>query len=876
MSRLEQFAAATGWRDRAAWDAVQEECWLAPGEDGIALRRRRYAPFFQQMGAGVRIDQGCRFSSPWRIALDDEARLNREVIIEGSSAVRIGRNARIGHRVFIHSANHDVSPTAAEALFERSHLFQPVWLGDNVLISANVTILPGAFIDGGSFVAAGALVTAKRFAGPVQLAGVPARPFKGCEEEAAPLARPAPELAFIAKRGETRTVEALKLLATVLGCPQVTVLTDDAEIPPSVRAIVALGDAAVAADPAVPLYKVVPGEPIAAPNWAESFALPVEITQEFVINGFASARTLATVAAATCFYASNAYLKRPPKTRKDGSGEWAVCLALALDDPPSAMTWQEVIERLGPLRESATADVLSGDTLDALVRHETSKLDAETGEFFRNPTSRDFGKVRALFLAAPHLLALWTWLHRKDNKTVCIEFLVYMQPYMKTAARLAGLGCAYALLSRDKEARGVVDTLLGGEWTKTESCLIRAAPTSNSPAIQPVVVALLLWALCRDTTAPEVFGQVRRIALTWKAVAEPRMDALGVASAGLFDRDGRTISSSLLENWLLLQKLPQGGDAHYYLADTAYQDPCARIENAWSDILRDIAHAVGCPYLRLKPWPAGYDFALSLRYDVDRQCSAAQVVNIVRIQKEQLGAACGSWYFFAAAEFNSRIRNVLRGWNQEDAVHFCRPADGRPNRGATAHSGSNSEYWRGASTIAGLLAAGATYGEAMLSRWSVARPGWSGESRSELWLTPLHFPLEGTVAETTTQFFDQRIQAFRSQIASGGHVIVGSHPDCNQDILDEVLDREDLSRAWAVPVDAAVRRCKSILDYGAVRLVGTGTDPNMRTLVATDTLADLAIDVWLPGEAAARTISTQLNANIPRTIGIAPPADAQP
>ena len=58
--------------------------------------------------------------------------------------------------------------------------------------------------------------------------------------------------------------------------------------------------------------------------------------------------------------------------------------------------------------------------------------------------------------------------------------------------------------------------------------------------------------------------------------------------------------------------------------------------------------------------------------------------------------------------------------------------------------------------------------------------------------------------------------------------------------------------------------------------VGTGTDPNMRTLVATDTLADLAIDVWLPGEAAAWTISTQLNANIPRTIGIAPPADAQP
>jgi hypothetical protein len=590
-----------------------------------------------------------------------------------------------------------------------------------------------------------------------------------------------------------------------------------------------------------------------------------------VINGFGCGRSLANTAAATYFYASNAYLKRPPNTRHEVAGEWAVCVALALLHPASLPTWQRALERLGPLHPRSVAKPLSSGMLDALVQQEIARLSTpEAVEFFAKPTSSYYTKVRAVFHGAPHLLALWTSLHWKTNYKVCVAFLEFMQPHMNTAVRLAALGCAYALALQDDKARAVVDTLLSDEWSRSENCLIRAKPDSNSTAIQPTVAALMIWALCRETAHPKVGLQTQRIDVPWNAVTKPPLDPASLVSAGLFDRDQRTISSSLLENWLLLQELPEGGEAQYYLADTAYDAPCAQIEAAWSNILKEIASTVGCPYLRLKPWPAGYDFAMSLRYDVDRPCSAAQVINILRIQKEQLGSACGSWYFFEEASFNSRIRNILRGWNQEDAVHFCRPDDGRSGRGATAHSGPNSGYWRGKSTISGLVAAGATYGEAMLSRWSVARPGWLGECRSGLWLTPLHFPLEGSVAETTTEYFDQRLDAFRAQISDKGHVIIGTHPDCNQDILDRVLDREELSRAWAVPVHVAVQRCKTVLDYGAVRIVAGDTDPDTRTFLSKGTIADLAIDVWLPGEPAARTISTQLNAGVPRIVRLKP------
>jgi hypothetical protein len=680
-------------------------------------------------------------------------------------------------------------------------------------------------------------------------------------------ARPAPEFAFVAGRGDAKTSEALKLLATALACPQVAVLTDDTEAPRSIRAIIAFGDASVAAWPTLPVYKVERGQAIVVPEWAESLNLPTEVEREFVINGFACARSLANTTAATYFYASNAHLKRSREARDEMAGKWAVCLALALRKQASLSTWQRVLSHLGPPYQPSQTDLFAPETLDRMIRRELTKLAIpEATEFFRSPVPGSFAKVRAVFHGSAHLLALWAWIHGTSNRATCMAFLEFMRPHMNTAARLSALGCAYALASEDDKADAIVRALLSDEWSGSENCLIRAKPGSNSLAIQPEVAALLIWALCRENAEPSVVRQVQRFELSWTAVTEPQAAATDIVSAGLFDRDKRVISSSLLENWLLLQQLPEGGEAQYYLADAAYSDPCVRIEMAWSEILKDIAFTAGCPYLKIKPWPAGYDFALSLRYDVDRECSAAQVENIVRIQKERLGSACGSWYFFAEAAFNSGVRDLLLGRSQEEAVHCCRPADGRSGLGATAHSGSNSEYWRGKSTVAGLLAAGAAYGEAMLSRWGVARPGWLGTARSNLWLTPLHFPLEGSTVDSTTEFFDQRLDAFRSQILSGGHVIIGSHPDCNQDILEDVLKREDLSRVWAVPVDVAVERCKSVLDYGAICLVEPEASLDTRSFRSKKAVANLALEIRLPAETETRTITVQLDADIPQTV----------
>src|SRR5215510_8301565 len=125
------------------WEDVQTQLGDLPGEEGIVRRRDAYAEYFLGFGRDVRIAEGCRFHHPDRIVLDDDVRINVGALIYGSGGIRIGRHARIGPRVFIHSANHEIDPNDERALFERGYEYESVEIGDNCLISANVSILSG-------------------------------------------------------------------------------------------------------------------------------------------------------------------------------------------------------------------------------------------------------------------------------------------------------------------------------------------------------------------------------------------------------------------------------------------------------------------------------------------------------------------------------------------------------------------------------------------------------------------------------------------------------------------------------------------------------------------------------------------------------------
>src|SRR5262249_42893430 len=145
-----------------------------------------------------------------------------------------------------------------------------------------------------------------------------------------------------------------------------------------------------------------------------------------------------------------------------------------------------------------------------------------------------------------------------------------------------------------------------------------------------------------------------------------------------------------------------------------------------------------------------------------------------------------------------------------------------------------------------LQSSGANYAEGMITCFALPRPGWLGDKKSRLWLTPPHFPLEGSTADNDTSYFDQRLAAFRRQRDLGGLIIIGTHPDCTETILDEVLGREDIMGVWATTVGHAVERVRLIMDYGMIELGRSAENPSSFYLRSRHTLCDVSLIVLPP------------------------------
>ena len=109
------------------------------------------------------------------------------------------------------------------------------------------------------------------------------------------------------------------------------------------------------------------------------------------------------------------------------------------------------------------------------------------------------------------------------------------------------------------------------------------------------------------------------------------------------------------------------------------------------------------------------------------------------------------------------------------------------------HSAPSSAYWQGDETIGHHEREGAIYGEMLESQLGIPHRVWLADDgaprASASWMLPIHFPLEGSTSDTDLRYFDRLCPQFRTLLESGGHVIVGSHPDLNQQLL---LDQKRL------------------------------------------------------------------------------------
>lgn len=885
--------------NRPGFEDVQAELADIPGEEGIRRRREAYRPYFLRFGKDVRIGEGCRFYHPQRISLDDDVRINVNALVYGSGGVHIGRHARIGPRCLMHSANHDVS-VGPLAFFERGYSYESVWIGDNCLISANVSLLAGTRLAAGNFVACGAVVTQGSYDADTRLAGIPARQMTvqtpGMECEAAPSVA-------VVTPAKSWCAEAAKLLVGALGLPQVAVLGEKESLPDSVHTVIVLGDPPRSGGPRGTEGRTVwtvrdgdrrlggrisvrigaggesPGELVELPAGLEHVGVP---------TADPSLPPLDNACALTNYYVHKRLRKRVPTPAE--WGEHALAAVLLTRFAPAGLRGPEqgLLEALkglalpddaqrqsdlNALRGALLADAGSQDA--AMTCREYLLKAMRAGEEIReralHEPNRGF-RPETMSVCPEIASALALQTDPEDRNWISLHLDEWIDE-ATTAIQLTHFAAAAILLDNNAGCARAIDRMLAAPLYDPAMGCVKSTPDSTGACYSSLLAAVLMIAAhSRDPKMRLRTTEHRLEPLEWTVFTEESAACWEVQSAdgrgALIAPSRRVISSSLLNSWLACHRPPALDGLQLELLDHCYLPVANRIEQIWLSLFRHIQHEAGEPLLRVHPWPSGYRLALSLRYDIDRETSAEECRRIFAIQREQLGAACGSWFAIPETSHGERLQGLLRMHLQEVGVHGLGAGDAASGLGATMHSASNSQYWRGRDTVLELEQRGAAYGEMLSSQSSVPRRAWIEQGRrprrGDVWLAPIHFPLEGSTNDKDLSYFDRLLERFRDLVEQAGHVIIGTHPDLDQELLVQLLRREQLSDVWAAPIATVVDRCRQLLDYGAVRCCHVPHGEGVH-VVCSHTVADVALELDRP-DAATETLCVQFNAGIPRPL----------
>lgn len=868
-----------------AFEEIQDKYGDIPGDRGAELRRREYAPYFMRMGRAVYIAEGCRFYHPDRIVLEDDARFNIGALVYGSGGVWIGRHARIGPRCFIHSANHEISESEL-AFFERGYSDAAVRIGDNVLVSANVSILPGAEISDHTFIGCGAVVARGNYPSGSTLLGVPARP-SATQSQQAPTAQP--ELMVYAQTGHS--YDLVRHLLSCLGLPQVCIAMDGEVIPGSVKSVLLVGDAGWSPDlpSRLNVWSLADGiSPINRPEFPDSRLF------KYAYAGRDGSGDADSKMAQSFFWLITRLEKTPGRLSIRELHEWLKMLSLL--DIDAARHHAVLLRILTLLQQKCPIGLARNlDFNNALSNPRVWAYNAE-----QRVLNRINSPIWQMYM---HALAYVPVLKDAFMEVVIVRKLKSfgnLSTILKTAAarmrastaamRLAVMELrakageygakqiaqiaenpkngqellAAAVFARTHglpEEGALLDALLQHpEWAMADVAFPRTRKNGGFCFSPLTIVWLYLHSRTRqpDYQLPEQAGLVfeRIEPLAWMAFEN---DAF-------VDPDKKLVSCSLLQNWekFHIADCPDG--AQFMLDESSYKAVTRTLEAAWIDVFKTIQHAINAPFIKVKPWPTGYRAAISIRYDVDRPIRSSRITKLARLHARHANAACASWYYFNGhPDIQVQSVHLARHW-QEIGIHAELVENTSEGLGVTHHSAPTSDYWRGDTMNQDLGRLGASYCEFMASSLHTPRPAWHRGEQAEkgnIWLTPLHFPLEGSTRDVTLHYFDKLLPCFRDVLNSGGYAIIGSHPDLDQNILIQLLEREKTDDVWFANVHDIVERCKRVMAYGEIYV--THTIPRIGLCAKTD-VADLAVEVWLPGQNVPHEISLQMKAGKARKI----------
>lgn len=331
---------------------------------------------------------------------------------------------------------------------------------------------------------------------------------------------------------------------------------------------------------------------------------------------------------------------------------------------------------------------------------------------------------------------------------------------------------------------------------------------------------------------PELFLDVRE-RLGWTALPASAdsaddtawsltVDELESVTTTWLDPQGRRIARGMLDVTRQLMRVPASRGGPIESHDVAHRPVLQVLRDAWSAAVRTMLLDAKAPWIRVHPWPAGHTSALSMRYDVDRPVARATVTSIVAGQRERLGGPCGSWYELPTHWPGSSSTPLDPADEQELALHATHHTDAESGKGTTAHSAPGSEYWQGRRTVDGHAREGAAWTEHLATQLGLPVPARHGDDDGSRWpriaLTPMHFPLEGSTSDKSAEYFDRWLDAFRTLRELGGHLILGTHPDVDQNPIDSIAVREGLDSCWSAPTGQVLERVAALLVPRAIEL----------------------------------------------------------
>lgn len=858
------------------WDEIQAELADIPGEKGVALRAEAYAPFFLRFGAGVRIEEGCRFHRPEGIVLDDDVRINVGTLVYGSGGVHFGRHCRVGPRCFIHSANHDTAPSS-EALFERGYAYHPVIIGDNCLLSANVSLLPGAELGAGTFVACGAVVLSGQYGDESFLAGTSATTR---QRPGPPDWTESPTIALMA-RADSPELDAARLLVTALGLPQVRVCEHNATLPASVVAVLDLhpGDGPQTDRPTWAMHQpdaILSGEAeILFPGRAEQAAQKLPDVRSHLF--FPPVPDGADAGLRAGVQTMRTALRRVEKGAAQNPHEVRVLLWVLsrCADAGLVRAGQRVEQGLGLKHPSAgwTKRSLSRSMLDAFYAGRRLKNVAMTvltsglpggpavaARLFRSQYPQHHELAFAVSLHSRALLQrIWA-----DRGRALLK--------APRASVLAWYGLAAALHGNDAIVADILDRLLAPDMCDPASGHVRNQPGKDSYCYSPVLAALFAVTVLKEQDATTASLQPVGIPQRkWSVFADDHSQwrvRTPEGDGAWLVPEQRLVSRSLLDNWLGAMTAVSLENGSYELGPDSYAPDCQILEDGWFAVFLAMAEETGTTLVRVRPWPADYSAALSLTLDVDRNTTAEQARSILDMQRRACNSACASWYFIPGETHSPAVSEIARRSLQERGVHALGVGGQAGGQGVTFHSGLRSDFWQGEKSVRWLEDTDALYGEMMSSQIGRPRPVWlenpKGGRMSRVWLLPVRFPLEGSTSETTLEYFDRLGTSFDRLLQSGGHAVVVSHPDLEHGLIEALTGRLDMARLWCAPVARVVDRCRALFEYGAVSAVH---DPDGgMALVSRRSVADVRVEIHVPGQGRPSQRTVQLCAGWPRTV----------